>query len=207
MEIQKRVLAIFGSSLLLSILGFAQAGGTSPAMPSTQKPTTVDRTFMEKAAQGGMAEVALGKLAEQNGQSQGVKDFGKRMVNDHSKANDQLQQIASRQGVTLPTEMSAQDHATQERLSQLHGEAFDKAYMKDMVSDHHKAIAEFKKESTSGKDPQVKEWASQTLPTLESHLKMAEQAEAQVGGSSANAQSGKSGPSASDSRNPSSQPQ
>jgi putative membrane protein len=207
MKVKKRVLAILGSSLLVSVLGFAQSAGTSPAMPSAQKPATADRTFMEKAAQGGMAEVALGKLAEQNGQSQGVKDFGKRMVTDHSKANDQLKQIASQQGVTLPTEMSAEDNATKDRLSQLHGEAFDKAYMKDMVADHRKDISEFKKESTSGKDPQVKEWASQTLPTLESHLKMAEQVQAKVGGSSTNAKSEKSGQSASASRNPSSQPQ
>jgi putative membrane protein len=107
-----------------------------------------DRTLTDKAAQRGMAGVELGRLAEQNAQSQEVKDFGKRMIEDYSTA-DQLKQLASQEGVTLPAEMSAKDNATKERLSQLHGEAFDKEYWKDMVTDHRQDIAEFKHESSS----------------------------------------------------------
>ena len=96
-----------------------------------------------------MAEVELGQLAEQNGQSQEVKDFGKRMVTDHSKANDELKQVAEKEDVTLPTTLDAKDQATKERLEKLHGAAFDKAYMHDMVMDHKADIAEFKHEEAS----------------------------------------------------------
>jgi putative membrane protein len=193
MNYHKNLLAMVGFVLIAGCLAFAQTvPGTNPqtgATTGTQTEATVgamssssDRTFMQKAAQGGMAEVELGQLAQENAQSPDVKGFGKRMVEDHSKAGDQLKQVASQQGVTLPTGLSAKDNATKQRLSQLHGEAFDKAYMKDMVSDHREDIAEFKHESSAGRDPQVKEWATQTLPTLEEHLKMAEQVDAKVGG-------------------------
>jgi putative membrane protein len=133
-----------------------------------------DHSFMTKAAEGGMAEVQLGRLAQQNGQSQEVKDFGQRMVTDHSKANDQLKQVAEQQNVTLPTSPSSHEQAEYNKMSKLHGEAFDKAYAKMMVSDHKKDIAEFKREADMGSDPEVKNFASQTLPTLQEHLKMAE---------------------------------
>lgn len=134
-----------------------------------------DHTFMKKAAEGGLAEVQLGQLAQQNGQSQAVKDFGKRMVDDHSKANDQLKQVASQQNVTLPTSPSSHDQAEYNKLQKLNGDAFDKAYAKMMVSDHKKDIAEFQREASSGNNADVKGFANQTLPTLQDHLKMAEQ--------------------------------
>jgi putative membrane protein len=130
---------------------------------------------MNKAAQGGQAEVELGQLATQKGQSDDVKKFGQHMVDDHSKANDQLKSLAGQKGVTLPTDVSAKDKALKDRLSNLSGAQFDHAYMTAMVKDHKEDIAEFKKEANSGKDSDVKNWASQTLPTLEDHLKMAEQ--------------------------------
>ncbi len=133
-----------------------------------------DHTFMMKAAEGGMAEVQMGQLAQQNGQSQEVKDFGQRMVTDHSKANDQLKQVAEQQKVTLPTSPSSHDQAEYNKMSKLHGDAFDKAYAKMMVSDHKKDIAEFKREASMGSDPEVKNFASQTLPTLQKHLQLAE---------------------------------
>ncbi len=146
---------------------------------------TKDHDFMVKAAQGGMAEVQLGQLAQQNGQSQEVKDFGQRMVNDHSKANDELKQLASQEGVSLPTTLDAKDQATMKRLESLHGAAFDKAYMQDMVTDHKKDIAEFKHEAGTGNNQAVKNWASQTLPTLESHLREAQKVAPAVGAKSA----------------------
>ncbi len=139
-----------------------------------------DHTFMMKAAEGGMAEVQMGQLAQQNGQSQAVKDFGKRMVDDHTKANDQLKQVATQQGITLPAGVSSKDKSEYERMSKLNGDAFDKAYAKMMVSDHKKDIAEFQREANSGSSIDVKAFASQTLPTLQDHLKMAEQMNSSV---------------------------
>jgi len=145
---------------------------TSSASGSSQL-SAADQTFVKKAAQGGMAEVELGKLATQKASSEDVKKFGQRMVDDHTKANDQLKQIAGNKGVTLPTDLDSKDQALKDRLSKLDGEKFDQAYMKNMVRDHTKDVSEFRKESTSGKDSDLKSFASQTLPTLEDHLKEA----------------------------------
>ncbi len=144
---------------------------------SSGQLSAADKTFVKKAAEGGMAEVELGQLATQNAKSDEVKQFGQRMVDDHTKANDQLKQVAQEKGVTLPTDLSAKDKAEKDRLSKLKGEQFDKAYMQHMVMDHKKDVAEFQKESTSGKDSDVKNFASQTLPTLQDHLKQAQQVE------------------------------
>ncbi len=173
-----RMLAVFASMLLLGMMAMAQA---KTPTSSNSKSNTADRHFMDKAAQGGMAEVELGQLAEQNGQSQEVKDFGKRMVTDHSKANDELKQVAEKEDVTLPTTLDAKDQATKERLEKLHGAAFDKAYMHDMVMDHKADIAEFKHEEAAAHSPDLKNWVSTTLPTLESHLQEAEKVAPQVG--------------------------
>jgi len=141
---------------------------------------SADHSWVMKAAVGGMAEVELGKLAQSQGSSDAVKQFGKRMVDDHSKANDELSQIASRKGITLPTSLDAKHQATRDRLSKLSGAAFDRAYMDDMVKDHREDVAEFKKEASNGQDADLKAFASKTVPTLEDHLKMAEQTDAAV---------------------------
>jgi putative membrane protein len=146
---------------------------SSSSSKTSSKLGMMDQHFVKKAAEGGLAEVELGKLATEKASSDEVKKFGQRMVDDHSKANDQLKQLASSKGIEVPTDLSAKDKATKERLSKLSGEQFDKAYMKDMVKDHTQDVSEFKKESTSAKDPDVKNFASQTLPTLEDHLKQA----------------------------------
>jgi putative membrane protein len=135
--------------------------------------TAADRTFIKKAAEGGQAEVELGQLAGQKASSEEVKKFGQRMVDDHTKTNDQLKQLASSKGVNVPEMPNAKDKATKARLSRLSGEQSDRAYMNDMVTDHTKDVAEFRQESKSAKDPEVKNFASQTLPTLQDHLKEA----------------------------------
>ncbi len=140
---------------------------------SNSKLNAMDRHFIRKAGEGGLAEVELGKLAAQKGQSDEVKKFGQRMVDDHTKANDQLKQLAESKGIPVPSELSAKDKATKARLEKLSGEQFDRAYMNDMVQDHTKDVSEFKKESTNAKDSDVKSFASQTLPTLQDHLKEA----------------------------------
>ena len=121
----------------------------------------------------GMAEVAHGQLAAQKGASADVKQFGQRMVDDHSKANDELKGWASSNSVTLPTEIGKQHQAMQDRLSKLEGEAFDRAYMSHMVPAHAKAVAATQRQAKSGMNADLKAWAAKTLPTLQEHHKLA----------------------------------
>lgn len=169
-------------------------GANQPGMPNGPQPTTTsavnDNDFAKEAAQGGMAEVKLGQLAEEKGSSQAVKDFGKRMVEDHSAANEKLQTIASREKVDLPTGISKKDQKTYDQLSQLSGDAFDRAYAKDMVKDHQHDISAFKDEASGGQNPAIKGFASQTLPTLEDHLKMARDMQRTVNGNGSKAGGG-----------------
>ncbi len=180
MKTFRTTLTIMTGTFLLAGMSMAQNNTKSTMNGGV---TTADQHFMDKAAQGGMAEVELGQLAEQNAQSSEVKAFGKRMVDDHSKANDQLKQLASQEEVSLPTSLDAKDQATKDRLEKLHGAAFDKAYMHDMVMDHKKDVAEFKHESEVAHSPALRDWAKQTTPTLESHLQEAEKVAPQVGAS------------------------
>jgi putative membrane protein len=105
-----------------------------------------------------------------------VKKFGQRMVDDHGKGEDELKSIAQHRGITLPSDLDPKDKALMTRLSKLHGATFDRTYIRNMVTDHKQDVAAFRRESTSGKDPEVKEWAARMLPTLEEHLKEAEAA-------------------------------
>jgi putative membrane protein len=130
-----------------------------------------DATFYKKAAEGGIAEVDAGNLAQQKGNSQAVKDFGAMMVKDHSAANDKLQALAASKNISLPTSASIGEMATKAKLDVLSGDTFDKSYIKLQIKDHYGAIALFKKEIASGQDPDGKAFASATLPTLRMHLK------------------------------------
>jgi putative membrane protein len=140
-----------------------------------------DRAFAKEAAIGSMAEVDLGNLAKDKASSSDVKTFAERMVTDHSKANDELKQWADENHVTLPTQLDAKHKAMHDRLAKLSGDAFDKAYMRDMVSDHKADVAKFRSESKTAKNADLKAWAGKTLPTLEEHLKMAQDTAAKVG--------------------------
>jgi len=173
-----------GCLTALSFVAAAQGGQSDQPGQSAQaadRLSNADSTFASKAAQGGLAEVELGKLAMTHATNDQVKQFGKQMVDDHGKANEELQQIASRKGITLPSSANSEDQATIKRLSSLTGSAFDKAYMDEMVKDHQTDVNEFRKESTSGQDSDFKSFASKTLPTLETHLKMAQDAQRAVG--------------------------
>src|SRR5436190_23629768 len=150
-----------------------------------------DGVFVKKAAQGGIAEVELGKLATQKASSDDVKQFGQKMVDDHSKANDQLKQVASQKGMDVPSDLAPKDKAEMDHLSKLSGPAFDRAYMRHMVMDHTKDAAEFKKEANSGSDQDIKRFASNTLTTIQDHLKMAKEVNAKM---SAQGKTGKSKP-------------
>lgn len=174
----RNVLA-FGTVVLAFAVApaFAQAtlGAQTPkkkaAFEESSKP---DQAFVKKAAEGGMAEVEFGKLAQQKASSPEVKNFAQRMVDDHSKANDELKAIASKKDITLPTALDSKDKATYNRLSKLSGAAFDRAYMADMVKDHRADVSDFQYEARAGQDSDVRGFASKTLPTLQDHLKEAQ---------------------------------
>src|SRR6201993_4683684 len=127
-----------------------------------------DKTFMKKAAKGGMTEVTMGKVAEQTAQSEDVKSFGKRMVTDHSKANDELKSIASQKGIQLPSKERSDKWTS------------DKAYMDMMVKDHEKDLAEFKEEAAGGSDPDVKKFADDTAKMVQEHLDLAKETQGKL---------------------------
>ncbi|MBV9301422.1 MAG: DUF4142 domain-containing protein [Acidobacteriaceae bacterium] len=137
---------------------------------STKMMKSPDATFAMKAAQGGLAEVKMGKLAAEKGNSADVKAFGQQMVDDHSKANDDLKSVAEKENMTLPADVNAHQRAMCNRLEKLSGEAFDRAYVRDMVMDHEEDVKEFQKEANNGKDDQIKAFASRTLPVIQGHL-------------------------------------
>ncbi len=146
--------------------------------------TSPDTQFALKAAQGGLAEVKLGQLAVDKAGNPDVKAFGQKMIDDHTKANDQLKSIAEQQGMTLPGTINAKDQALYNKLSRESAEQFDKNYMSSMVKDHEEDVKEFKKEANNGKNPQLKQFAAQTTPILEGHLEMARSTSAKVRGGS-----------------------
>ncbi|HXD75421.1 MAG TPA: DUF4142 domain-containing protein [Vicinamibacterales bacterium] len=152
------------------------APGHNDRTPAFTSSGSEDIEFILDAAKGGAAEVELGRLAADHAKNEEVKKFAQRMVDDHSKANDELKSIAQARGIRLPEETDAQHKATMKRLEKLNGAAFDRAYMQMMVGDHVKDVNEFKKESNAGKDSQVKSFAASTLPTLEEHLQQARMA-------------------------------
>jgi putative membrane protein len=139
-----------------------------------------DDEFAKKAAMDGKTEVELGRLASTKGQSAAVRSFGRRMVKDHTNAGNKLKAIADRKGIILPAELDADHKAMVDRMAQLSGAEFDRAYMEMMVMDHEKAVSEFELESSSGTDAQLKSFARATLPTLRLHLRLAKQTAAKV---------------------------
>jgi putative membrane protein len=133
--------------------------------PGTGSLSGSERNFLMKAAEGGRMEVELGQRAASQGSNDQVKSFGQRMVDDHTKANQRLEQLASSKGITLDKSKSSSGKASQ--MMNMSGEQFDRAYMRHMVSDHQKDVSEFEKMSNSAKDPE------ETLPTLREHLQQA----------------------------------
>jgi putative membrane protein len=157
------------------------ATGQTSSKPMAKSSGSTDHTFIMKAAEGGLAEVQLGKLASDKGSSEQVKQFGQKMVDDHGKANDELKAIAQSKNISLPTDLEPKDKALMNRLQKLSGAQFDRAYMQAMLKDHKTDVAEFKKEASSGRDSEVKAFAAKTLPTLESHLQLAQDDSKAVG--------------------------
>ena len=139
-----------------------------------------DYKFARNAAQGGLLEIKLGELAKQKGSVQTVQQFGERMVADHTKANDELKQIASQKGATLPTQLTRREESEWEHMQKLSGKDFDKAYADHMVKEHNKDIKEFQDAAKNCQDNDLKNFAQKTLPTLQQHEQLAQQMESSV---------------------------
>jgi putative membrane protein len=145
---------------------------TTPLSPANLN--AVDRQFMISAAQGGMAEVMLGQLAVQRAVYPETKEYARRMIEDHTRANNELMRIAKAKGVTLPTTVNAQQQALMTRLRQIPGTRFDQVYMNEGgVNAHAQQRALFQREIQQGQDVDVKAFASRILPAVTGHLAMA----------------------------------
>ena len=162
--------------------GMDKGAGTGAAS-STSKASSLprsERRFIEKALQGGMEEVETSKLAMDKAQNAKVKEFAKRLVEDHTKANAELTKLASAKGVTPPAAVDASHKRKLESMAKKAGADFDREYMNDMLDHHQKDVREFRSIAKSAKDPDLQAFASSTLPTLEQHLQMAKTTESAV---------------------------
>ncbi len=196
----KRTIALAAGLLLCASVGFAQmapnagsAAGQVPGQNTGRNPgqnpsmdpqmngmqgpgqSALDKMFVKKAMQGSMAEVQLGQLTLQKSQNEQVKQFAQRMIDDHTKLNDQMKPVAQQLGVDPPTQVSKKDKSAMAKLQGLSGSAYDQAYIKDMVKDHKQDLNEFQMEASSGQDQTVKDAANQGSKVIAQHLQMAQQ--------------------------------
>lgn len=139
-----------------------------------------DRRFLQTAAANNLAQIDLAEVAMQQGKTQHVRDFGQKMIDDHVKADDRLKQIATRAGVSLPTELSDDQKVTQDRLWETSGRNFDRAYLHEVKTSQRQAISAFRKEAKHGREPELKSFAKSMLPTLQQHQKLASRPSAKM---------------------------
>jgi len=165
---------VAGLGLAVIVYGFA----VLPA--SGQKLGNQDVDFVKEATMGGMLEVELGKVAQQNAANEEVRRFGKRMAEDHGKANKELVALAQTKGITVSKDLDSKCKEICDKLTRLKGVEFDKEYMRHMLEDHEKDVAEFQRASKNLQDPDLKAWVLKTLPTLNEHLQLAKRVHAQV---------------------------
>ena len=149
------------------------SAGNMTGMNMGDNPTDA-KGFMTRAAQSGMAEVEISQMAATKAQNAEVKQYAQRMVNDHTKANNELKQLAQKEGITLPTEIDAEHRQIRERLSQLSGAEFDREFMNRQVEHHQRDVNLFQNQADNGDDAEVKAFAAKTLPTLKQHLEAAQ---------------------------------
>ncbi len=166
----------FGVILALTMCvsnGFAQDTMKSDSKMQTSGKKNSDSKFMMMAAMSDMNEISASNAALSKSSNEEVKKFAQMMVDDHTKASEELKPIAMSKNVMLPTDTDAKHKAAMEKMSAMSGDGFDKEYIKMMVKDHEKAVSMFQKEADSGKDAEAKAFAAKTLPTLQGHLDMA----------------------------------
>ncbi len=152
------------------------SGATTASSPSTSS----DQDFVTKAAQGNSAEVELGKIVAAKTKDPNVKQFAQMMVKDHTTALNELQELAQTKNLNFNDDLPDDAKALQTKFSSDTGKQLDKDYMDNMVEDHQKDVQEFTDQSQKAKDPDVKQWASKTLPTLQKHLEKAQQIDAKL---------------------------
>lgn len=155
---------------LLIVFAIGSALFAAGCAPATNPANTSE--FVAEAAAGGMAEVQLASLALTRSQNPEVKEFAKRMIDDHSKANDELKPIAASKSILLPKDLSATEKSLSDKLSKLNGAEFDKEYVNARVADHEKDVKAFQTQAQTGTDTDVRAFAAKTLPTLQQHLQM-----------------------------------
>jgi putative membrane protein len=172
-----KVSYVAGLTLLLTTLGCWVVLGHQESSPvlSTSEAVMKDEAFVRAAARGGLSEIKLGKLAMDQGSNETVKAFGTRMVAEHTKAGDDLKEAAKEENIGLPTDLTAKDQATYDRLSKLSGAEFDQAYAQDMVKDHQQDLRDFQREANHGNDDVVRGFASETVPMIQQHLDQAKE--------------------------------
>ncbi|MES2991863.1 MAG: DUF4142 domain-containing protein [Pseudomonadota bacterium] len=187
---RRRLTAACALSLLGVVVGSAHAADTTATPASGARAaaalSAADRQFVKAAAEGGLYEVAVGKLAAEKAANADVKAFGSMLVDHHGAANEKLKKVADAHGITLPTVMPDDKQKKIDRLSRLSGEAFDREFIQTVgIADHQKDIAAFEKESRDGKSENVRGFATETLPTLKSHLATAQKLRGGRGGKAA----------------------
>jgi len=158
------------------------AGAASSSSASSSASANADHDFIANAAKGNRAEVTLGKMVASKTTDPNVRQFAQQMVKDHSAALNELTQLAQSKNITLPEGLPDDATALQSKLSSDTGKTFDKDYLDAMVDDHKKDVSEFQDASQNAKDPDVKQWAAKTLPTLQAHLDKVQQLDAKMGG-------------------------
>jgi len=154
--------------IVLTIAAMA-AFAASPAQASASR---TDKTFVKQAAQANMGEVMAAQLAIDRGIDSGVRGFAQQMLKDHTAAGKQLKQIAQSEGIATPMSLDPTSRMQVDKLRSLSGADFDRAYAQFQVRDHKAAVALFQREAMNGRDSQLRQFASSTLPTLKMHRSM-----------------------------------
>ncbi|MET3876719.1 DUF4142 domain-containing protein [Chitinophaga sp. OAE865] len=144
-------------------------------------PAKTDADFLVEAASGGMTEVQLGQLAQSNSVNREIKAFGEMMIRDHRKNRDKLKTLAQTKNIVLPDDISNHQQRIKERLEKRKGEEFDRAYISLMIDDHKKDIREFQKAAKNAADPEIRAFAMDQLPVLNSHLDSARNLQKKMG--------------------------
>ncbi len=152
----------------------------SGPIPDRETVPNDDEKFLESAALSAMTEVRLGELAIQRTDTQVVRDFARSMVVAYSQATKEVKELIEQKGISCPTELDEKHQATVERLGELDGRDFDKAYMAEMVEAHERDIKAFENQGATGQDSDVKKWVSCTLPKLREHLEAARETRRQT---------------------------
>ncbi len=172
---------MIGKSVFAAIFSTILFAGVTLAQPARQETrmnrdalSSTDRTFINSAEQGNLAEIQDAKMIEQKATDPAIKDFASRMVTDHTQASQELKALAKSTGVTLPAETTAAEANQKDEWQKLSGVKLDDAYLRGQLEDHKQAISVFENEVEHGQNEAVKDYAAKTLPTLQDHIRIAE---------------------------------